>query len=560
MQDDGEVRSSGASESRQFALAQPLREPVFRRIWAASLFSNVGQLVQGVGAAWMMTKITASPAMVALVQTALMLPLMLISLPAGAIADMFDRRKVALAGLSFACVMALGLTGFAWTGVLTPWLLLVFCFLIGAGVALYNPAWQASVGEQVSPQHLPAAIALGTISYNVARSFGPALGGVIVAAFGAVAAFASNAIFYLPLIFAYLGWNRQHVASRLPPERIDRAIVAGVRYAIHSPPIRVVLVRTFVAGLAGASVAALTPLVAKDLLGGGAPTYGLLLGSYGIGAVLGATGIDFLRTRTSPEGAARLLSIVNGGMIVVVGLSHDIFITLAAMLLAGAAWIVLIAQLNVAVQLSAPRWVTARALSCFSCAITGGIAFGAFGWGWIAGQFGTGAAMVLSGLAFALTPLLGLLIPVSRGTAEGLEMGQARHIEVGLALTPRSGPIVIEIDYRVDPACAREYYEAMQRLRSARMRSGAFDWTLARDIGDPELWTEQYHCPTWGDYLHQRARMTQADEALQAEADAYHMGGMEGRYRRKLERPTGSVRWRADTPDRRDEALRVYPH
>ncbi len=555
-----EVERLPAVAADKVSLTAPLGEPVFRRIWLASLFSNVGQLVQGVGAAWIMTRLTSSTTMVAMVQTALMLPLMLVALPAGAVADMFDRRKVALVGLSIACLMASGLATLAWSGALSPWLLLTFCFLIGTGVALYNPAWQASVGEQVSRQNLPAAIALGTISYNVARSFGPALGGVIVAAFGAVAAFSANAIFYLPLIVAYLRWNRQHTPSRLPPERIDRAIIAGVRYALHSPPIRVVLIRTFVAGLTGASVAALTPLVAKELLGGGASTYGVLLGAYGVGAVLGATGIDALRSRTSPEGAARLLSVVNGAMILIIGLSHNLVLTCAAMMIAGAAWMILVAQFNVAVQLSAPRWVTARALACFSCAITGGIAFGAMIWGWAAGEFSVGTAMVMSGAACGVAPILGLVIPVSRGTSEGLELGEAPDIELALALTRRSGPIIIERDFQVDPAAARAFYEAMQSVRKARLRSGAFGWTLSRDISDASHWTEQYRCPTWGDYLHQRSRMTQADLLLLAAADTYHIGEKKRRYRRRLERPTGSVRWREDTPDRHDEAVSIYPH
>ncbi len=217
-----------------------------------------------------MTRLTPSPDMVALVQTAIMAPLMLLSLPAGAIADMFDRRRVALTGLSFASVSAAALTACSFYGLVTPWLLLGFCFLIGAGVALYGPAWQASIGEQVKAEDLPSAIALGSISYNVARSFGPAIGGLIVATIGAVAAFATNALLYLPLILAFWRWRRIPLPSRLPPERIDRAIISGVRYAVHSPSIRIVLVRTLVSGLAGASVSALMPLVARTVLSGGA--------------------------------------------------------------------------------------------------------------------------------------------------------------------------------------------------------------------------------------------------------------------------------------------------
>ena len=545
----------------RFTLLEPLRQRTYRTIWIASLFSNFGQLIQGVGAAWLMTRLSASPQMVALVQTALMLPLMLVALPAGAIADMFDRRKVALAGLIFASLMAVGLTLLAGAGLLSPWTLLLFCFLIGAGVALFGPAWQASIGEQVSGEHLPAAIALGTISYNVARSFGPAIGGIIVAAFGAMAAFAANAVFYLPLIIAFLLWQREHKPSRLPPERIDRAIISGVRYALHAPSIRVVLIRTHVVGLAGASVSALTPLIAKDLLQGTASTYGLLLGAYGVGAVLGAAGLDFIRQRLRPEKAARSLSLLLGAMILLAGVSGNTLLTCTALMIAGAAWMILVAQFNVAVQMSAPRWVTARALACYGSALTGGLALGAWVWGSVASAFGTGEAMMLSGAAMMSSALLGLIIPLAPSLPDGLEESILTHQpQVGLALTPRSGPIIVEIDYRVDIDKARDFYAAVQKLRSARLRSGAFGWSVARDIADPALWTEHYHCPTWGDYLRQRDRMTISDRQVEDAVNIFHEGSNEGRVRRRLERPTGSVRWRADTPDRRDEAIDIiYP-
>ncbi len=250
----GEATAGGSP-----ALA-PLREPTFRRIWFASLFSSFGQLILGVGAAWEMTRLTSSPTMIALVQSALMLPMMLVALPAGAVADMFDRRKIALTGLGFSIVAAAVLTAIAWLGLTTPWILLLFCVLIGGGVALYAPSWQASIGEQVSEEHLPAAIALGTISYNIARSIGPAIGAMIVVAFGAMAAFAITSAFYIPLLMAFFAWQRKHVPSRLPPERIDRAIASGGRYARHSPAIRTVMTRALLFSVASASIAALAPL------------------------------------------------------------------------------------------------------------------------------------------------------------------------------------------------------------------------------------------------------------------------------------------------------------
>jgi MFS family permease len=551
--------ADSAAPIKRWNAFEPLRERSFRMIWSASLLSNFGQLIMGVGAAWEMTQLTNSTSMVALVQTALMLPLMLVAVPAGAMADMFDRRKIALVALSFATVCAATLSVIASLDLTTPWLLLGFCSLIGVGVALYGPAWQASVGEQVTPEQLPAAVALASVSYNIARSFGPAVGGMIVLAAGATAAFAVNALAYLPLLIAFFLWRRHHVAARLPPERIDRAIISGARYAIHSPPIRIVLVRSLTFGFAGASIAALTPLVARDLLQGDASTYGLLLGANGVGAVIGALAVSEVRNRMKAEHAVRLCAIVGGAMVLFIALSRNLALTCFLMAIAGAAFMLNIALLNVGVQLSAPRWVTARAIAWFQSALTGGIALGAWIWGYAAADWGLNGALIVSGIALILTPLIGLILPMPPISTADVEMVEvANEPEVALAITARSGPIVIEIDYRVDPAEARQFYDIMLKLQRTRLRNGAFDWSLARDIADPALWTERYHCPTWADYLRVRSRFTHADRELQAMADAFHTGGPGVRVRRRLERPFGSVRWRAETPDPQRDPISIY--
>lgn len=520
--------------------------------------ANFGQLILGVGAAWEMTRL-ATPDMVALVQTALMLPLMLISVPAGAIADMFDRRKIALAGLTFASLCAATLTLLAMAGLTTPWVLLAFCSLIGTGVALYSPAWGASISEQVQPQHLPAAIALGSISYNVARSFGPAVGGLIVASAGARAAFATNALAYLPLLAAFFMWRRKHVVPRLPPERFDRAIISGTRYALHSAPIRTVLVRAFSFGLASAAASALVPLAARYLLRGNASTYGLLLGCSGVGAVAGALLVSTVRERLKAEHAYALCAIIGGLMIVSIGFSRSALLTGALMAVSGGVNMLAIALLNVGVQLSVPRWVAARALAWFQATLTGGIAIGAFIWGRVAVDWSVSSAFFASGTALLLTPLIGLVLPIPRVSLADLEMIDLGHEpEVALAITGRSGPIVLEIDYRVDPAKARDYYNVMLKLQRARLRNGAFDWSIARNIADPELWTERFHCPTWADYLRQRSRLTHSDRELQAAADAFDLGIGGPRVRRRLERPFGSVRWNAETPDPMGDSISVY--
>jgi MFS family permease len=532
----------------------PLREPTFRRIWTASLFSSFGHLILGVGAAWEMTRLSGSASMVALVQTAMMLPLMLVALPAGAVADMFDRRKIALVGLGFSVLAAAGLTLLTFLGLATPWLLLFFCVLIGAGTAFYQPSWQASIGEQVTEEHLPAAIALGTISYNVARSFGPAIGGLIVLAFGAQAAFAITASFYIPLWLAFFAWQRKHTPSRLPPERIDRAIASGGRYARHSPPIRIVMTRAFIFGLASASSVALAPLVARDLLGGGdqgAGIYGILLGASGVGAVLGALFMSDLRYRFSNESVVRICTVATAISLVVVGLSTELWLTCIAQFVSGACNIVSFAMLNVSVQLSAPRWVTARALSLYSAALTGGFAIGAWIWGMVAQGSDVAAAYLISAAAVTATLILGWLMPLPRGGEDedtsSVEIGA--EPEVAMALTMRSGPVVIEVEYDVDPEKAREFYGVMVSLEKARKRIGAFDWSISRDIANPAIWIERYHCPTWGDYLRMRGRYTQADLDIQEQADSFNRSGQGRRVRRRLGRPYGSVRWKADSPD-----------
>lgn len=531
-------------------VAAPLRHAVFRRIWLASLLSNLGLLIQGVGAAWAMTQMTSSADKVALVQTALMLPIMLISMPAGAIADMYDRRVVALVSLSIALVGATALAVLAWLGLVTPEILLAFCFIVGSGMALFGPAWQSSVSEQVPAETLPSAVALNGISYNIARSFGPAIGGIVVATAGAVAAFAANAVLYIPLLVVLFLWRRTSEPSRLPRERLNRAIVSGVRYIANSPSIRIVLARTLVTGVLGGSVSALMPLVARDLLHGGAQTYGIMLGAFGVGAVIGALNIGEIRKRMSGEAAVRACALSMGGAIAAVALSRSPVLTAAALVLAGAVWMLAVALFNIGVQLSAPRWVAGRSLAAFQASIAGGIAVGSWGWGRLTDAAGVETALLVSAALMFASPLLGLWLGMPRVGARNEDAEVLADPEVRLSLTGRSGPLVVEIEYRVDQENARAFHNVMQEVQLSRQRNGAYGWSIARDIADPELWTERYHCPTWLDYLRQRNRSTQSERALHQRAMDFHLGPDPVRVRRMLERPFGSVRWKDDTPDR----------
>lgn len=529
----------------------PLRHALFRRIWLASLLSNLGLMINGVGAAWAMTQMTSSADMVALVQTALMLPIMLLSLAAGAIADMYDRRIVGLAALSLGLTGAITLAVLAHLNAITPYSLLIFCFMIGSGMALFGPAWQASVSEQVPADTLPAAVALNGISYNIARSFGPALGGLIVAAAGAVAAFVCNLLLYIPLLIVLYFWRRTLEPSRLPPERLRRAIVSGVRYIIHSPAIRIVLTRTLVTGIAGGSVLALLPLVARDLLGGGAQTYGVMLGCFGMGGVLGALNISAVRTRWSSEAAVRGCALVMGISIIVLATSRHTALTGAALVVAGASWMIAVTLFNIGVQLSTPRWVAGRALAAFQAAIAGGVAVGSWIWGHVANVVGTDKALVIAGVVMIVSPLLAIWLRMpSIDTVNSDAIDALAEPEVNLSISARSGPIVVEVEYRVGQDRARAFYDVMQKVQATRQRNGAYGWSISRDIADPELWTERYHCPTWMDYLRQRNRATQSERELHLLAITFHTGPEPIRVRRMLERPLGSVRWKDETPDR----------
>jgi MFS family permease len=316
------------------------------------------------------------------------------------------------------------------------------------------------------------------------------------------------------------------------------------------------ITRAFAFGLSGASAAALGPLIVKTLLGGNSGVYGLLLGAGGVGAVVGALLVGWISQHLSNEAASRLMALIAGAALVLVGLSRSVALTSLALFIAGAANIITIAFYNISVQLAAPRWVTARALSLYSSALTGGIAIGSIVWGVVASRWAVDVAVIASGLAVFSTPLLAFVLPLPHNSGDGVEPVAIDHEpEVAMALTLRSGPIVIEVEYSVASDVARAFYDAMLKVQWSRLRNGAFNWSLSRDIADPQIWTERYQFPTWSDYLRTRERFTQADLDAQRNADSFVQQGAAKRVRRRLERPFGSVRWQADSPDPHQESI-----
>jgi MFS family permease len=520
----------------------PLRLPLFRAVWFASLASNFGGLIQSVGASWTMTGMGASAEMIALVQSSISLPIVLLSVWAGAVADNLDRRKVMLCAQGFMLLTSLALAAAAYAGILTPWTLLLFTFLIGCGTAVNGPAWQASVGDMVPRPMLPEAVALNSMGFNIARSVGPAIGGAIVAAFGASIAFLTNAITYTGLIFVLGRWKPNLPPRTLPRERIGLAMLAGVRYVRLSPSIRNVLVRSIVFCVPAAAVPAMMPLVARDLIGGGPLTFGLLLGGFGIGAVCGALSSRHLRRTLSTEQIVRMASAALAVGATATGLLGYLIPTLIALAVAGAGWVLALSTFNVEVQMASPRWVVARALALAQMAAFGGLATGSWLFGVIADQQGVTVSLCIAGGVSLICIAVGFVSPLP--TVEDLDLAPFEgwsEPDTAIPVEPRSGPIVITIEHRVPEANIPLFLIAMNERKRIRGRDGASAWTLMRDLGDPQLWVERYHVATWLDYIRHNKRRTNADQANSAELRRLRVEGYEPVVHRRLERQTSSI-------------------
>lgn len=410
--------SGGAS-----GLAEPLRVQAFRRLWAANLASNFGSLIQNVGAAWLMTSLVASADMVALVQTAMLVPILLFAIVAGAVADLRDRRLVLIAAQLWMLAVSLILALAAWQGWVGPWMLLAFTFLLGIGGAVNGPTFQAVVRELVPAHALAAAVTVNSISFNLARSLGPALGGLIVALAGPEAAFLVNALTYLPLIRALAAWQRRPPVAALPRERISEAVVNGLRYVHASRTIRAVMTRSALFGFAATASLALLPVVARNEVTGGPLTFGLLLGAFGAGALLGAFAMQPLRRRCSAE-------LIVAGLIALAALAllgtaqlRSVPLLSLALALGGAAWLGALSSFNIMVQQCTATWVQARVLAIYQTVLFGAMAAGAYAWGHLAEATSVRAALTTAALMMAASLGLAGWLRLPAGAAPGIGRG-----------------------------------------------------------------------------------------------------------------------------------------
>ena len=494
----------------------PFQQRTFRFIWIATVFSNIGTWMHDVGAAWLMVTLTTDPLMIALIQAATALPIFIFALPAGALADIVDRRRYLLTIQCLMLITAAALAIVTWMGVTTPWSLVAFTFALGCGAAFSAPAWQAVTPELVPKAQLGAAVALNSTGINVSRAIGPALGGLLIVLHGPVLTFALNALTFIGIVFILYRWQRQPTTTTLPTERFFNAIRTGLRYTRSSPPLRVVLVRAVAFFVFASVIWALLPLVAKTQLNQGAGGFGLLVGAIGLGAVIGAIQLPKLRRRFSSDQLVMIASGLIACAAFGLAMISSLIAAIMLMLLVGMAWIMALSSLNVAAQSSAPDWVRARVLSVYLVAFFGSMAFGSGLWGWCAKTFSVNETLMIA----AVAQLLGIIATTRFHLSKtvGIDLAPSGHWPtpmVSTELKPDQGPVLITIEYNIEPANRIEFSNCAQSLQRMRKRDGAFFWSLFFDVSDPNKVIETFMVESWLEHLRQHERVTQADKILQ---------------------------------------------
>jgi MFS family permease len=502
----------------------PLARPVFRALWTAALVSNIGYWMQSVGAVWQIGTDGGSPALVALVQTAISLPIVLLGLPAGAAADVLDRRRLLLVTQAWMLVSAAALCVLTLLGAATPVVVLALTFLLGLGNAANAPAWQATIPELVDGRELASAVALNSVGFNIGRAVGPAIGGLVVAAAGPAAVFGLNAVSYLGVLAVLWRWRRRPQDNLGAGEQILEAIGAGTRYVRFAPLLRAVLVRTSLFILPASALWALLPVVARGRLGLDATGFGLMLGGLGIGSVAGAVLLPRLRRTVPIDRRVVVGSLLFAAATVTLAVSGSVVLVWLAMVAAGVAWLAILTSFNVATQTAVPFWVRARALAVYLLVFQGGLAVGSALWGVVAGRVGERTALLAAAASFSLG-----LLAAPRWRLEGIaELDLSPSVrpepEVVVEPEPDDGPVLVLVEYRVDPARAEEFAAAMRELRRVRRRDGAYRWGLFEDVADPGRFVETYVVRSWAEHLRQHERFTAEDLQVRDRARSFHIG------------------------------------
>ncbi len=495
----------------------PLGHRAFAILWVATVVSNVGTWMNDVGAGWLMTELAPSPTMVAAVQAATTLPVFLFALPAGALADIVDRRRLLLVVNLVMALTAAAMTVIVATGAMTAGLLLLFTFLLGAGAAFVAPAWQAIVPGLVPRAELPAAVSLNGIGINVSRAIGPALAGVLIAVLGIWAPFLLNAVSFIGILAALWFWPGEPAReSRLPAEALAPAMVAGLRYAAESRALQRTMLRTVAFVLFAACYWAMLPLIARDVLGGGAGLYGILLGAVGAGAVSGAFVLPAARRRLGPDRMVAGATGMTALTLLLFALGASQLVAIVAAALGGLAWIAVLSSLQVSAQTALPNWVRARGLSLYLMVFSGTMALGSLFWGQVAATAGISGALTIAAVGALAGVALTWRARLSTGDAPDLT--PALHWPQPPWTLPEDAAdrrVMIQIVYRVTPDQQEAFGALMADLAAARRRNGGYGWSLMQDAADAERFVETWHEASWIQHLRHHDRVTGEEKAVQ---------------------------------------------
>ena len=510
-----------ASSNTQASAWSPLRIPVFRALWIATVVSNIGTWMHDVGAGWMMTTLTDSPVMVAMVQTATTLPIFLLAMSAGALSDILDRRRYILVMQVWMTAVAALLAVLTFGGLSSAWVLLLLTFALGVGQAMMLPAWAAITPELVPRSELKQAIALNSMGINVARAIGPALAGGIIAVSGSGAVFALNALSFCGVMVVLYRWQRTPVVSELPAERFFGALRAGMRYARHSSALHAALIRGGGFFLFASAAWALLPLVAKGMVNGGPQAYGLLLASLGGGAVGGALLLPRIQSRYSSDVLVAATTLLYAATMLVLAIEHRLLPLCLAMAAAGVAWISVLSSLRVAAQLSLPDWVRARGLSVFMTVFMGSMALGSLLWGKVAALSDISVALLVASAGSVVSVIVTWRWKLA--DIEGLDLTPSMHWPAPLVhegVEVDQGPVLITIEYQVRQGCRAEFLKALSRLAPSRLRDGGYGWGVYEDTEKANCFIESFHADSWLEHLRQHERVTADDRQLQQKVES----------------------------------------